>query len=150
MTLLLTLSYSTYIACVLFIIIIVLIKYYFNLIENNNKKNYYHYYLKSSFKQLPGPKRLPIIGNLHLLRGYKVPYQAFTDLSLKYGKIYHLQLGTVSSVVVHGLDNIREVLIQKSNHFDSRPNFDRYHKLFDGNKENCKFLFHFFFNFLYF
>lgn len=88
--------------------------------------------------RLPGPTPWPVIGNLHLLKGYKVPYQAFVDLSKKFGDVYSLQLGTVPAVVVQGMDNIREVLIQKSHHFDSRPNFDRYHQLFDGNKENCK------------
>lgn len=99
--------------------------------ENKNKKN-----------RPPGPRRLPIIGNLISLDGYEVPYQAFGDLEKKYGKIISLQLGNVSAVVVNGIKNIREVLIHKTSHFDSRPNFRRYHQLFSGNKENCKF-FHF-------
>lgn len=86
----------------------------------------------------PGPKPFPIIGNLACLDGYEVPYQAFDDLAKKYGPIISLRLGSVPTVVVNGIDNIKEVLITKSSHFDSRPNFRRYHDLFSGNKQNCK------------
>lgn len=86
----------------------------------------------------PGPKPLPIIGNLAVLDGYEVPYQAFTDLYKKYGNIITLQLGTVPTLVVNGLENIKEVLIHKGQFFDGRPNFRRYHQLFCGNKENCE------------
>lgn len=86
----------------------------------------------------PGPKPLPIIGNLAVLDGYEVPYQAFTDLYKKYGNIITLQLGTVPALVVNGLESIKEVLIYKGQYFDGRPNFRRYHQLFCGNKENCK------------
>lgn len=87
----------------------------------------------------PKPKfQLPIIGHLHLLGGYKVPYQAFTALGKKYGPIIKLKLGNVNGLVVNGQEYIREVLFTKGNHFDSRPDFERYQKLFGGNKENCK------------
>ncbi|XP_055296250.1 cytochrome P450 307a1-like [Sitodiplosis mosellana] len=84
----------------------------------------------------PGPKPFPIIGNLACMDGYEVPYQAFDDLAKKYGPIISLRLGSVPTVVVNGIDNIKEVLLTKSSHFDSRPNFRRYHALFSGNKQN--------------
>lgn len=86
----------------------------------------------------PGPKPYPIVGNLPCLDGYAVPYQAFDDLAKKFGSIISLRLGSVPTVVVNGIDNIKEVLIAKASHFDSRPNFRRYHDLFSGNKQNCK------------
>lgn len=86
----------------------------------------------------PGPKPLPIIGNLACMGGYEVPYQAFDVLAKKFGPIISLKLGSVQTVVVNGIDNIKEVLITKTTHFDSRPNFRRYHDLFSGNKQNCK------------
>lgn len=89
----------------------------------------------------PGPKPYPIIGNLACLDGYEVPFQAFDDLAKKYGPIISLRLGSFPTVVVNGIDNIKEVLITKASHFDSRPNFRRYHDLFSGNKQNCKCLF---------
>lgn len=90
------------------------------------------------YQRPPGPKPYPIIGNLASLDGYEVPYQAFGVLAKRFGPIISLRLGSVPSVVVNGIDNIKEVLITKSSHFDSRPNFRRYHDLFSGNKQNCK------------
>ncbi|KAJ9587320.1 hypothetical protein L9F63_019147 [Diploptera punctata] len=91
---------------------------------------------KSSLPEAPGPKSWPVIGSLHLLGGYEVPYQAFNDLGSKYGDIVSLDLGSVRCLVVNGLENIREVLMTKGPHFDGRPNFRRYHQLFSGDKEN--------------
>lgn len=88
----------------------------------------------------PGPKPFPIIGNLACLDGYEVPYQAFTDLGKRYGSIVGLRLGSVPTVVVNGVEHIKEVLITKSSHFDGRPDFRRYHELFGGNKQNCNYL----------
>lgn len=88
----------------------------------------------------PGPKPWPILGSLHLLGKYDVPYKAFADLANVYqSQVLKMQMGSVPCVVVNGLENIREVLITKGTHFDSRPNFTRYHLLFSGNKENCEF-----------
>ncbi|XP_044260126.1 cytochrome P450 307a1-like [Tribolium madens] len=84
----------------------------------------------------PSPLKLPIIGHLHLLAGYQVPYQAFTSLSKKFGSVFSLQLGYVKCVVINGQKNIREALVTKGHHFDSRPNFERYQQLFSGDKEN--------------
>lgn len=86
----------------------------------------------------PGPKPFPIIGNLPSMGGYEVPYQAFDALAKQYGPIISLRLGSVPTVVVNGIENIKEVLITKTTLFDSRPNFRRYHDLFSGNKQNCK------------
>ncbi|KAL1502076.1 hypothetical protein ABEB36_007275 [Hypothenemus hampei] len=80
--------------------------------------------------------KLPLIGHLHLLHGYEVPYQAFTELGRKYGNVVGLQLGQVKCVVVNEQKNIRETLVTRGSHFDYRPNFERYRRLFSGNKEN--------------
>lgn len=93
---------------------------------------------KEGLKELPGPWAWPVIGNLHLMGGYEVPYQAFGVLAQRFGKVFRLELGSQTCVVVNGLDNIREVLMSKATHFDGRPNFRRYHQLFCGDKENCK------------
>lgn len=89
-------------------------------------------------KQAPGPKSKFIIGNLDILAGYDIPYKAFSVLAEQYGNVIKLQMGNVPSLVINGLENIKEVLIYKGHHFDSRPNFKRFQMLFDGNKENCK------------
>ncbi|KAJ3650392.1 hypothetical protein Zmor_016495 [Zophobas morio] len=84
----------------------------------------------------PEPMKLPIIGHLHLMAGYQVPYQAFDALAKKFGSVFRLQLGCVKCVVINGQKNIREALVTKGHHFDSRPNFERYRQLFCGDKEN--------------
>jgi cytochrome P450 family 307 subfamily A len=105
--------------------------FFFRDANNNNSEN---------LKEAPGPKPYPIIGNLPALAKYEIPYQAFTHLSKTYGQIFKLQLGSVPALVVNGIDNIKEVLVTKGNHFDSRPNFRRFYELFAGNKENCKWI----------
>ncbi|GJQ83407.1 putative cytochrome p450 [Trypoxylus dichotomus] len=90
-----------------------------------------------SLRKPPRPVRLPLIGHLHLLAGYEVPYQAFAVLRKKFGDVIELKLGNVRSLVVSGHKNIREILVTKGHHFDSRPNFERYRMLFSGDKENC-------------
>ena len=125
----LVLSSLTYILMTVEILFVIL------LLESDkrSKKTY-----KSLLPEAPGPKSWPIIGSLHLLGGYEVPYQAFNDLGSRYGDIVSLDLGSVRCLVVNGLENIREVLMTKGPHFDSRPNFRRYHQIFSGDKENCK------------
>lgn len=88
----------------------------------------------------PQPRRFPVIGHLHLLAGYEIPYQAFAVLRRKYGDIVRLQLGGVKSLMVSGHKSIREILVTKGHHFDSRPNFQRYSMLFSGDKENCEYI----------
>ncbi|XP_018568107.1 cytochrome P450 307a1-like [Anoplophora glabripennis] len=92
--------------------------------------------VEDGLKEPPTPRKMPIIGHLHLLGGYEVPYQAFSFLGKKYGNVVKLQLGQVKCVVVNDQKNIREALVTKGHHFDSRPNFQRYKELFSGNKEN--------------
>ncbi|KAJ6649488.1 Cytochrome P450, partial [Pseudolycoriella hygida] len=104
------------------------------LVERKSKK--IHYVDDGFVKRAPGPMSIPILGNLYSMAGYELPYQSFGALAKKFGDIINLKLGFQQAVVVNGIDNIKEVLITKSSHFDSRPNFKRYHDLFSGNKEN--------------
>lgn len=129
-----TISSTTYFLSVTLVVIIILIVIDLFLRRKHSlKKN-----SKDGLLDLPGPKPWPVIGSLHLMGGYEVPYQAFNVLAQHYGKVFKMSLGSVNCVVVNGLDNIREVLMAKATQFDGRPNFRRYHQLFCGDKENCK------------
>lgn len=98
--------------------------------EVRNKSN------ETMVKVLKGPRSLPFIGSLHLLRAPGGPFEAFTNLAKLYGNIYQIQLGVAKCVVVSSYDMVKEVLITKGSHFGGRPDFIRFHKLFNGDRNN--------------
>ncbi|CAL2239577.1 unnamed protein product [Prunus armeniaca] len=71
----------------------------------------FKYWKKSQAKGLsklpPGPKQLPIIGNLHQLIG-ALPHHAVTDLCNKHGPVMKLQLGEVFSVIISSPEAAKE------------------------------------------
>lgn len=91
------------------------------------------------YDQAPGPMPLPFIGNLAEIGKYEVPFEGFTALAKKYGDAYSLFLGTTRCLVVNNLELIREVLNQNGRFFGGRPDFIRFHKLFGGDRNNCKY-----------
>lgn len=91
------------------------------------------------YSQAPGPRMVwPILGNLAELGKYSAPSIAFTELGKLYGDIYSMTLGSTRCLVVNNLDLIREVLNQNGKSFGARPDFMRFHKLFGGDRGNCK------------
>ncbi|KAG0560299.1 hypothetical protein KC19_10G170000 [Ceratodon purpureus] len=87
--------------------------------------SYYFVFLwsgSSSFgrKLPPGPRALPIVGNLHQLAG-KHPHRAIADMAQKYGHIVFLRLGQVPTVVIDSMDLISQVTKDLDNVFCSRP-----------------------------
>uniref|UniRef100_A0A182N8Z6 Cytochrome P450 n=1 Tax=Anopheles dirus TaxID=7168 RepID=A0A182N8Z6_9DIPT len=91
-----------------------------------------------TFPQAPGPIPWPILGSLAFLGQYEVPFEGFTALAKKYGDLYSITLGSTRCLVVNNLDLIREVLNQNGRYFGGRPDFLRFHKLFGGDRNNCK------------
>ncbi|XP_068136102.1 cytochrome P450 2K6-like [Hyperolius riggenbachi] len=68
----------------------------------------------------PGPRPLPIIGNMHLF-DFQESHKSFVKLSKEYGPIYtaHTALGKI--VVLCGYDIIKEALIDHAEEFADRP-----------------------------
>ncbi|KAM0923677.1 hypothetical protein ACQ4PT_005360 [Festuca glaucescens] len=70
----------------------------------------------------PGPRRLPLIGNLlHLLTSE--PPVALRDLARKHGPVMYLRLGQVDTVVISSPAAAQEVLRDTNLDFASRPSF---------------------------
>ena len=75
----------------------------------------------SATKQLPpGPFPLPIIGNAHKMAG-QAPYLTLTAMEKHYGKVFRLYIGSKLTIVVGGVEAIKEVLVTKSAEFAGRP-----------------------------
>nr|APJ38062.1 CYP2AU1 protein [Crassostrea brasiliana] len=68
----------------------------------------------------PGPTCYPIIGNFGLIKPSEA-VQAHRNLRKKYGDIYTIMIFHKPMVIVHGYDNIRELLVHQGDVFSERP-----------------------------
>lgn len=93
----------------------------------------------TKLQQAPGPIPWPVLGSLALLGQYEIPFEGFTELSKKYGDVFSMTLGSTRCVIVNNLETIREVLNQNGKFFGGRPDFLRFHTLFGGDRNNCKY-----------
>ncbi|GLJ52540.1 hypothetical protein SUGI_1118060 [Cryptomeria japonica] len=70
----------------------------------------------------PGPRAIPVIGHLHLLRDKSRPtHQILTSLSSIYGLIMHLKFGSRPVLVISSSDLAKECLAVNDKSFASRP-----------------------------
>ncbi|XP_053140125.1 cytochrome P450 2K4-like isoform X2 [Hemicordylus capensis] len=68
----------------------------------------------------PGPRPLPIIGNLHIM-DMKKPYTTMLKLSKQYGSIFSVQMGLKKVVVLTGYETVKEALVNQADAFAERP-----------------------------
>uniref|UniRef100_A0ACB8GG07 Uncharacterized protein n=1 Tax=Sphaerodactylus townsendi TaxID=933632 RepID=A0ACB8GG07_9SAUR len=74
----------------------------------------------SSHRLPPGPKALPLIGNLHQM-DLKRPYRTMLQFSKQYGPVYRIQLGWQKMVVLAGYEAVKEALVNQGDAFADRP-----------------------------
>ncbi|KAM8809564.1 cytochrome P450 2K6-like [Eudromia elegans] len=87
-------------------------------------------YLKKNFP--PGPRALPIIGNLHLF-DLKRPYRTYLQLSKVYGPVFSVQMGQRKIVVISGYETVKEALVNQADAFAERPKIPIFEDLTRGN-----------------
>jgi cytochrome P450 len=68
----------------------------------------------------PGPKGLPILGNLLQVLGAQ-PHRALTALQREYGHLLFVRLGSVPTIVVDTAELIEEITKEQDAVFSSRP-----------------------------
>ncbi|KAM9409649.1 cytochrome P450 1A1-like [Pholidichthys leucotaenia] len=86
--------------------------------------------IPKGLRQLPGPKPLPIIGNV-LEVGSK-PYLSLTDMSKKYGDVFQIQIGMRPVVVMSGNETVKQALIKQGEDFAGRPDLHSFSYVNDG------------------
>ncbi|OCT81371.1 hypothetical protein XELAEV_18028190mg [Xenopus laevis] len=79
----------------------------------------------------PGPKPLPVIGNIHILN-LKRPYLTFLELWKKYGSIFSVQIGSQKMVVLCGYDIVKDALVNHTEEFSERPEIPIFHDITKG------------------
>ncbi|XP_053545469.1 cytochrome P450 2F2-like [Bombina bombina] len=80
----------------------------------------------------PGPKALPVIGNLHQL-DTKDMVTSLKKLSEIYGPVFTIYLGPSPSVVLYGYKVVKEALVEQGDIFSGRGDVPVLHDFTKGN-----------------
>lgn len=86
--------------------------------------------IPEGLSQLPGPKPLPIIGNV-LEMGSR-PYLSLTEMSKRYGNVFQIQIGMRPVVVLSGNETVRQALIKQGDDFAGRPDLYSFRFISEG------------------
>ncbi|XP_073931520.1 cytochrome P450 2W1 isoform X5 [Castor canadensis] len=68
----------------------------------------------------PGPRPLPVLGNLHLLRVSQQD-RSLMELSERYGPVFTVHLGRQKTVVLSGYEAVRDALVGSGQELADRP-----------------------------
>ncbi|KAJ6651183.1 hypothetical protein lerEdw1_021217 [Lerista edwardsae] len=86
---------------------------------------------RSSQHLPPGPRPLPLIGNLHII-DLKRPHRTMQKLSKQYGPVFRIQMGFQKMVVLIGYETVKEALVNKADAFAERPVVPIFEEFFKG------------------
>ncbi|XP_053314612.1 cytochrome P450 2K4-like [Spea bombifrons] len=67
----------------------------------------------------PGPRCLPLIGNLHCI-DLKKPHLTYLKLSKTYGPVFSVQMGMKKMVVLAGYETVKDALVNHAEEFGER------------------------------
>uniref|UniRef100_A0A8C6X0Q4 Uncharacterized protein n=1 Tax=Naja naja TaxID=35670 RepID=A0A8C6X0Q4_NAJNA len=73
----------------------------------------------SSLNLPPGPRTIPILGNLHMI-DLKRPHKTLIEWSKEYGPIFRIKLGFQEMVVLTGYETVKEALVNQADAFADR------------------------------
>ncbi|XP_067312610.1 cytochrome P450 2K6-like [Pseudorasbora parva] len=91
----------------------------------------------------PGPKPLPLLGNL-LMFDLKKTYMSLCKLSKKYGSVYTVHLGPKKVVILSGYKTVKQALVNLSEEFGDRDitpisrDFNQGYGILFSNGENWR------------
>ncbi|KAK5579943.1 hypothetical protein RB653_009632 [Dictyostelium firmibasis] len=97
-----------------YLLLILVVSIFFLFIKNGNRK-------KIINSKIPGPKGLPIVGNLiELARTKKNLHLKYLEWFENYGPIFKVSIGSLETVVLTGYPVLREAFVDNSEIFTSR------------------------------
>ncbi|XP_056268642.1 cytochrome P450 1A1 [Pseudoliparis swirei] len=91
---------------------------------------FFHTEIPEGLRRLPGPKPLPIIGNV--LEVGSRPYLSLTAMSKRYGDVFQIQIGMRPVVVLSGSATLRQALIKQGEDFAGRPDLYSFKLINEG------------------
>ncbi|RMC17677.1 hypothetical protein DUI87_05341 [Hirundo rustica rustica] len=80
----------------------------------------------------PGPRPLPLIGNLNVV-DLKKPFRSLTELSKIYGNVFTVHFGPRKVVVLAGYETIKDALLNHAEEFGERAEIPIFRKITQGN-----------------
>ncbi|KAM9339494.1 cytochrome P450 2K1-like [Symphorus nematophorus] len=87
---------------------------------------------QGDMKDPPGPKPLPLLGNL-LQLDLKRPYVTLLKLSKKYGSVFTVYFGPQKVVVLAGYKTVKEALVNRAEEFGERDPIRILHEFSQGH-----------------